>query len=242
MEHQYGNARDLDVKEGQNAFMHFPQIAWYTPLELRFDLNSANSSLNVRSFTQSNEALAQDDREKLALAAIYTSPQHIPPSPAEPDEIPNFNSDGSVPVIPLDDTESLPVLTPATTISSSSSPPPPPPPSHLSSSAVPIVQSNLITAANLNAAAAAIAAMKEQSSFMIPQQQQQQHQQYNHPVTSIAAQPTSSTANYYNQPLATARAPQNVASPTTPPNTAGMFNQPAISNQTVESMLKNNPG
>lgn len=239
MEHQYGNARDLDVKEGQNAFMHFSQIAWYTPLELQFDLDSANSSLNVRNLTQSNEALAQDDREKLALAAIYTSPQHIPPSPAEPDEIPKFNSDSSVPVIPLDDTESLPVSTPITTISSSS-PPPPPPPSHLSSSAVPIVQSNLITAANLNAAAAAIAAMKEQPSFMIPQQQQQQ--QYTNPVTNIAAQPTSSTANYYNQPLTTARAPQSVASPTTPPNTAGMFNQPAISNQTVESMLKNNPG
>ncbi|KAL7319379.1 hypothetical protein PS15m_002519 [Mucor circinelloides] len=236
VEHQYGNARDLDVKEGQIAFMHFPQIAWYNPPELKFD-ESPSSNLVVRRLIQSNEALAQDGREKFALAAIYTSPQHIPPSPAEPDEIPNPNADGTVPIIPLDDTESLPTAAPINTIPISSSPVSLPPPSHTTSVMTPsTIQPNLITPANLNAAAAAIAAMKDASSFMIPQQPQAQPQQpqYTSPALPVSP-PVAPQTNYYNQPFTAAL--QNIAQPTS----NGAFGQPKINNQNVNEMLEKNP-
>lgn len=212
--------------------MHVPQIAWYNPPELQFD-ESPNSQLVVRTHTQTDEVSAQDDREKLALAAIYTSPQHIPPSPAEPDETPNPNVDGSVPIIPLYDTE----LAPVNAIPSSSFPPVSiPPPPHTSSAMTPTLQPNLITPANLNAAAAAIAAMKDTSSFMIPQQSQVQAQQPQYISSALpASPPVAPQAHYYNQPFTAAL--QNVAQPAS----VGSFGLPKISNQNVNEMLEKNP-
>ncbi|KAI8640041.1 hypothetical protein BD408DRAFT_420372 [Parasitella parasitica] len=240
VDHQYGNARDLDVKEGQNAFIHAPEIAWYTPFKLQFDLDDPNSNLNVRSAIQTNEVLAQDGREKLALAAIYTSPQHIPPSPAEPDEIPDPNSDTSVTVIPLEDTEYSPPSNsgndPSLSLLHSSHPVSY---SSFSSSSVtePVVQPNLLTAANLNAALAAI--QEKTSSHLIPQQPQQH---YNYPVTNAALQVHEpSTATFQDQSAAASTSLQGTASPTTPPTIAGMLGQPEISSHTVDNILKNNP-
>ncbi|KAK4515952.1 uncharacterized protein ATC70_010912 [Mucor velutinosus] len=231
VEHQYGNARDLDVKEGQIAFMHVPQIAWYTPLELQLD-ESPSSTLIVRTQIQTDEVLAQDGREKLALAAIYTSPQHIPPSPAEPDETPNPNADGSVPIIPLDDTDSLPM----NTIPTSSSPVSTLSPPRTSVMTPSTLQPNLITPANLSAAAAAIAAMKDTSSFMIPQQSQVQAQQPQYTSSVVAASPpVAPQAHYYNQPYNAAL--QNTAQPTA----IGSLGQPKINNQNVNEMLEKNP-
>ncbi|KAL9539666.1 hypothetical protein MBANPS3_010134 [Mucor bainieri] len=233
VDHQYGNARDLDVREGKIAFKHLPQIAWYNPPELQFD-ESPSSPLIVRSHVQTDEVSAQDGREKLALAAIYISPQHIPPSPAEPDETPNPNVDGSVPVIPLDDTELMPV----DTIPSSSSPPVSiPSSSHTSSVMTPsALQPNMITTANLTAAAAAIAAMKDTSSFMIPQQSQVQAQQPQYTSPALpASPPVAPRAHYYHQPYATA--PQNTAQPAP----VGSYGQPKIINQNVNEMLEKNP-
>ncbi|GAN08781.1 hypothetical protein MAM1_0223c08297 [Mucor ambiguus] len=233
VEHQYGNAHDLDVKEGQIAFMHVPQIAWYNPPELQFD-ESPSSTLVVRTHIQTDEVLAQDGREKLALAAIYTSPQHIPPSPTEPDETPSPNVDGSVPIIPLYDTELVPVDTVPLSLSPPVSIPPPPQTSSLMAPSA--LQPSLMTPANLNAAAAAIAAMKDTSSFMIPQQSQVQAQQpqYTNPALP-ASPPVAPQAHYYNQPHTAAL--QNNAQPTS----IGSFGQQKISNQNVNEMLERNP-
>jgi hypothetical protein len=171
---------------------------------------------------RSPEAVAQEKREKTALAAIYTSPQHIPPSPAEPDEVPNPNADGTVPQIPLVDTE-YPVITP--------SDPSPPPPK--------VVNQNMMTPENLSAAAAIAAAI-------LPQHQQQAYTQSTLTPPSL---PTPTASNYYTPPhtsaythrvSAPAPTPTPAPAPTAIPTAPAA--QPGLSNQTVEAMLKNNPG
>jgi hypothetical protein len=168
---------------------------------------------------RSQEAVNQEKREKTALAAIYTSLQHTPPSPAEPDEVPNPNADGTVPEIPLVDIE-------YPTIASSNPSPPPPPPN--------VVNQNMMTPENLSAAAAIAAAM-------LPQQQVQQA--YTQPTFTSAALPAPTSSNYYAPPLSSsysqrvsAPVPVSTAIPTAPAAQSG------LSNQTVEAMLKNNPG
>ncbi|CEP09701.1 hypothetical protein [Parasitella parasitica] len=237
VEHQYGNARDLDVKEGQNAFMHVPQIAWYTPFELQFDVDSPHSTLNVRSMIQTRETLAQDNREKLALAAIYTSPQHIPPSPGEPDEIPGPNNDSSVVIIPLDDVESFVPSNPVYD-ASMASPPPTQPASYssFSSSSVaePTIQPNILT--DLNAAFAVI--QEHNPSYL-----QQPQPLYNYPATNATVQVHEpSTAKYQGGPTGVSSVThQGTVSPTTPPTVPGMLVQPEITSNTVDNILKNNP-
>lgn len=197
--------------------MHVPQIGWYNPPELQFD-ESPSSTLVTRNQTTTGEVLAQDAREKLALAAIYTSPQHIPPSPAEPEETPDLNADGSVPIIPLDDIEMMPV---DTLPLSSSSPAAIPPPSHASSvTAPPALHPNLMTPANLNAAAAAIAAMQQAPA--------QQSQYANTPLP--ASPPVAPRAHYYDQQYNAAQ-----------PASVGSFGQPQVINQNVNEMLQKNP-
>lgn len=153
----------------------------------------------------------QEKREKLVLAATYISPQHIPPSPAEPDEIPDVNADGSIPVIPSTSDAMEGVET--------------------TSSATPVINPDMITPENLNAAAALAAAI-----FKTPPQQQQQ--KYTAPVTPPS---TNATSNFYNSPSytpSTYNQPAVTTPVSTPPaNTS----QPQISNQDVEALLRNNP-
>ncbi|CAO3620507.1 unnamed protein product [Cunninghamella blakesleeana] len=54
---------------------------------------------------QSNEALVHTEREKVTIAAIYSSLSHIPYTPQEPDEIPDENN--HTPIIPLESTDLL---------------------------------------------------------------------------------------------------------------------------------------
>lgn len=102
---------------------------------------------------RTTETASQDSREKIALAAIYTSAQHIPSSPGEPDEVPNPNTDTRP--IPLVDVNSQPAV-------------------HNNSPVVvashQTINPNMMTPANLNAAAAIAAAM---DPYLIPQQQYQ---------------------------------------------------------------------
>ncbi|OBZ91767.1 hypothetical protein A0J61_00215 [Choanephora cucurbitarum] len=118
--------QDMTVIDGlqlsRPSFPPPPQINWYTPYELVFDAD-ANPNLVIPKSVRSSETIEQERREKRALAATYISPQHIPPAPAEPDELPNANEDGNVPIIPLTDTDMPTVTTPSTattTISPSS--------------------------------------------------------------------------------------------------------------------------
>jgi hypothetical protein len=101
----------MEHGEARLAYYNVPQGPWYYPFSV--DLN-IGEELTTRRQIQTNETVAQDAREKTSLSAIYTSAQHIPPSPAEPDEYPDANL--NTPLIPLED------------ISSSQEEVPPPPP------------------------------------------------------------------------------------------------------------------
>lgn len=52
---------------------------------------------------ETDESKAQAVREQSTFAAVYTSLTHIPPSPAEPNEVPNEYPDAHVVHIPLED-------------------------------------------------------------------------------------------------------------------------------------------
>lgn len=52
---------------------------------------------------ETDESKAQAVREQSTFAAVYTSLAHIPPSPAEPNEVPNEYPDAHVVHIPLED-------------------------------------------------------------------------------------------------------------------------------------------
>ncbi|KAI7902874.1 uncharacterized protein BX663DRAFT_508715 [Cokeromyces recurvatus] len=80
----------------------FMQIEWYSPFELILNTEK-NSRLIISKEIHTEEANKQENREKTELAAVYTSLQHIPPSPTEPDEIPDPNPDSAVTTIPLKD-------------------------------------------------------------------------------------------------------------------------------------------
>lgn len=111
-----------------------------------------NPNLVIPKQVRTAETASQDSREKVALAAIYTSAQHIPSSPGEPDEAPNPNTDTRI--IPLVDVNSQPAVynnSPMVTVPQTINP-------------------NMMTPANLNAAAAIAAAM---DPYLIPQQQYQ---------------------------------------------------------------------
>ncbi|KAI8082500.1 uncharacterized protein B0P05DRAFT_537306 [Gilbertella persicaria] len=207
---------ELAIVDGIRMYKAPPsQIAWYTPYTLVFDTDS-NPNLVIPKPVHSSEAMAQERREKLALAATYISLQHIPPSPTEPDEIPNPNEDGTVTIIPLTDTDVSTVST--VTI--------PSPPSN--------VNPSLLTPANLTVAAAIAAAMKE-SQLQQPQPQQVY-------TSSVPSSSIPTTTNYYPSvytpppPLPPQQTTATVA-PVVPKNP-----QPEITNQAVENMLKNTPG
>lgn len=101
----------------------------------------------VRKQLDTPEVLIQEKRERLVLGANYISLQHIPPSPAEPDEIPAENSDNNIPVIPLFNE----------------------PMEGVDKTPKPVINQNMITPENLNAAANIAAAINQ--VFKIPAQQ-----------------------------------------------------------------------
>lgn len=118
-----------------------------------------NPSLIIPKHVRTIESAAQDTREKTVLAAIYTSAQHIPSSPGEPDEFPDPNIDTRI--IPLEDVNSPPTYNNNNNSSSSNNiiaPTPTPPTIH----------PEMITPATLSAAAAIAAAMD--TTYSLPPQ------------------------------------------------------------------------
>lgn len=108
-----------------------------------------NPSLIIPKHVRTIESAAQDTREKTVLAAIYTSAQHIPSSPGEPDEFPDPNIDTRI--IPLEDVNSQPTYNNNNNSSSNNIVAPTPTP--------PTINPEMITPATLSAAAAIAAAM-----------------------------------------------------------------------------------
>ncbi|GAB5589934.1 hypothetical protein Unana1_04834 [Umbelopsis nana] len=103
--HVHGNAHDLDVGEGRMAFerTHPHQSPadhkdWQSPNPIRLP-----DSLVVALPQETPESKAQAVREQSTFAAVYTSLAHIPPSPAEPNELPPDYPDANVVHIPLED-------------------------------------------------------------------------------------------------------------------------------------------
>jgi hypothetical protein len=103
--HVHGDARGLDVGEGRMAFErthgHQPNANhtdWYPPSRIKLPDN-----LVVAAPAETGESMAQSVREQTTFAAVYTSLAHIPPSPAEPNEIPADHSDEHITRIPLED-------------------------------------------------------------------------------------------------------------------------------------------
>ncbi|KAG2172078.1 hypothetical protein INT43_001555 [Umbelopsis isabellina] len=103
--HVHGDARGLDVGEGRMAFErthghqpNAPQTDWYPPNRIKLPDN-----LVMALHEETGESMAQAVREQTTFAAVYTSLAHIPPSPAEPNEIPAEYSDEHVTRIPLED-------------------------------------------------------------------------------------------------------------------------------------------
>lgn len=139
-------------------------------MELNFNTD-ANPSLIIPKHVRTVESTAQDNREKTSLAAIYTSAQHIPPSPGEPDEIPDPNINTRP--IPLEDVNNRPVA-----------------------------YGNVVT---------------DSQALHTPTI-----------VTPVVkAEPYTLAQNNYHAPL---------------PQSPSVTSQPEISNDTVEAMLRNNPG
>lgn len=103
--HVHGDARGLDVGEGRMAFErthghqpNAPHTDWYPPNPIRLP-----DTLVMAMHEETGESMAQAVREQTTFAAVYTSLAHIPPSPAEPNEIPAEYSDEHVTRIPLED-------------------------------------------------------------------------------------------------------------------------------------------
>lgn len=76
------NIRDLDRDEGAALHAHLfeEQIEWLepSPIEMPLDFDARSRG------EESQEKVAQEEREQSALVALYVSPAHIPDSPAEP--------------------------------------------------------------------------------------------------------------------------------------------------------------
>ncbi|KAI8079321.1 hypothetical protein BDF21DRAFT_419889 [Thamnidium elegans] len=135
----------------QTPYYNIPTVDWYHPLELNFNTEQ-NPSLIIPKHVRTIESAAQDTREKTVLAAIYTSAQHIPSSPGEPDEFPDPNIDTRI--IPLEDVNSQPTYNNNNNNSNSNS--------NNIVAPTPIPQTihpKMITPATLSAAAAIAAAM-----------------------------------------------------------------------------------
>ncbi|KAG0166821.1 hypothetical protein DFQ30_006744 [Apophysomyces sp. BC1015] len=77
-----------------------PQIAWYPPRRILLP-----SDVTLHTHVDTEETRFQAARERTALAKIYTNIQHIPYSPAEPEETLVLNDDCRV--IPLEDTTTM---------------------------------------------------------------------------------------------------------------------------------------
>ncbi|KAG1051101.1 hypothetical protein G6F43_006673 [Rhizopus delemar] len=97
--HEYGNAHDMDVQEAHVAFNMSPSLNWYRPRLIAIDPSIENICVRKPILTQ--ESQWHERRERTALAAVYLSQHHIPFSPAEPDEVPDMNL--NVPIIPIVD-------------------------------------------------------------------------------------------------------------------------------------------
>ena len=97
--HEYGNAHDMDVQEAHVAFNMSPSLNWYRPRLIAIDPIIENICIRKPILTQ--ESQWHERRERTALAAVYLSQHHIPFSPAEPDEVPDMNL--NVPIIPIVD-------------------------------------------------------------------------------------------------------------------------------------------
>ncbi|KAI7892029.1 uncharacterized protein EV154DRAFT_506093 [Mucor mucedo] len=122
----------FDTAPKEEPYYNIPTVTWYQPLELSFNTDE-NPNLVIHKQVRTPETASQDSREKVALAAIYTSAQHIPSSPGEPDEVPDPNNDTKL--IPLVDVNQ-----------------------HVHHNTI---HPDMMTPENLNAAAAIAAAMKD---------------------------------------------------------------------------------
>ncbi|KAI9481161.1 MAG: hypothetical protein EXX96DRAFT_649690 [Benjaminiella poitrasii] len=103
-----------EIPPQASSQLPFMQIDWYPPSELMLDTDNPRLTISKQIFTE--ESQKQENREKTELAAIYTSIQHIPPSPAEPDEekLDSTTLDASVPIIPLSEADRAVPITTAT--------------------------------------------------------------------------------------------------------------------------------
>ncbi|KAJ1971100.1 hypothetical protein H4R34_005850, partial [Dimargaris verticillata] len=89
--HEFGNARDLDRKEGYWAFKQ-PRvetqalISWYSPRRIAYDpitMEDVVQSLAGQG-KESTERLHQADRERTVLSVTYTNASKIPATPRPP--------------------------------------------------------------------------------------------------------------------------------------------------------------
>lgn len=149
-----------DIPPREEPYYNIPTVTWYQPFELSFNTEE-NPNLVIHKQVRTPETASQDSREKVALAAIYTSPQHIPSSPGEPDEVPDPNTDTRM--IPLVDINQ-PIYHQQQQQQQNT------------------IHPNMMTPENLNAAAAIAAAMKEP---LISSHQQYQSPPPPPPVTPV---------------------------------------------------------
>ncbi|CAG8443427.1 11455_t:CDS:10 [Ambispora leptoticha] len=97
--HQFGNARDLEVNEGQAVFKRSfitPTMEWYTPIEINLE------SINIPVIV-SAQARMEKDRQKSILETIYLKREHVPDSPEEPNDIIMIDFNQKCLEIPLDE-------------------------------------------------------------------------------------------------------------------------------------------
>ncbi|CAO3627310.1 unnamed protein product [Mucor hiemalis] len=214
---QYVNQVEAPPKQ-----FNVPSIEWYQPRELHFNIDE-NPSVVIPKLIRTEESASQDRREKIALAAIYTSPLHIPSSPGEPDEVPNPNEDTrfipledvadgynppqsqepSLPTMPTSSMLVVPQFIPQTVTQPVTQPVTPPATQTVAQN---VADANLISPAALNVLYAVVNQTLQKA-----------------PPSQTVQQPVVQAVPVYNRPLF---APH----------------QTGISNSAVESMLKNNPG
>ncbi|CEG69922.1 hypothetical protein RMATCC62417_05911 [Rhizopus microsporus] len=76
----------------------FETFPWHMPPKLTFE--TVPEPVTTRQRIETDEVVYHKNRERRVLAAVYIMESYIPPSPAEPDEVPNPND--NVPIIPTD--------------------------------------------------------------------------------------------------------------------------------------------
>ncbi|CAG8452447.1 12539_t:CDS:10 [Ambispora gerdemannii] len=97
--HQFGNARDLEVNEGQAVFKRSfitHTMEWYTPIEINLE------AINIPTVV-SAQARMEKDRQKSILETIYLKREHVPDSPEEPNDIIMIDFSQKCLEIPLDE-------------------------------------------------------------------------------------------------------------------------------------------